>query len=320
MKVKLSIIIVYYKTPDLLLDCIRSIYSQTLEIVYEIIVVDNNSCDNSREILLIEFPSIKWIQNNENIGFSCANNIGISNAIGEYLLFLNSDTIILNNAINKCITEFENNKINIGILGCKLLNNDGTIQKSVYYKNASFSELIGYNLLVDFYLKKIKRSKSKILDREIKALMGSFLLIKRKDIQIIGCFDPDFFMYSEEFDLCRRFIRHGYILKYFEGASIIHFGGSSATMQSMIKQRYLSSALLFLKAYGKLGLFIYLVIHCINFLTFILVSIFLKAETRKGNYNFYMNFFSLLGRYLNIFVNHSRKLGKGLRIVKYQNS
>lgn len=314
---KLSIIIVNYKTPDLLLECIRSIYSQPLEFAFEIIVVDNNSCDNSKSNLLKEFPLIKWIQNNENIGFARANNIGITNSNGEYILFLNSDTLIIDNAINKCIYEFEKN-INVGLLGCRLLNIDGTTQKSVYYENADSVECFRNNLIFDYYVKKIIKHKKRTKEnKKIKALMGSFLLVKYEVLKKIGFFDPDFFMYSEEFDLCRRFIKQGYSIKYFEDAAIIHYGGGSADIESMIKQRFLSAALLFLKTHGKIGLILYLISNFINFFTYILLVVFLRKETRIGNFKFYLIFFSLLKRYLSVIVKYNSHLGKGNQMLKY---
>ena len=128
---ELSIIIINYKCGQLIIDCIRSIIDQHSTFNYEIIIVDNNSNDNSKEILIRLFPGIRWIEMNYNSGFARANNEGIRNANGESILLLNADTIIEDNAIEKCYYAF--NESNYVACGVQLLNVDRTPQISGNY-------------------------------------------------------------------------------------------------------------------------------------------------------------------------------------------
>ena len=124
-----SIIIVNYNTKDLLKECIDSIYEQTKEITFEIIVSDNGSSDGSIEMLKNYFPSVIIIENNANLGFGAANNRGLKIAHGKYIFYLNSDTVLLNNAV-KCFFDFweqASDKDSIGAIGANLLNENGLI-------------------------------------------------------------------------------------------------------------------------------------------------------------------------------------------------
>lgn len=121
-----SIIIVNYNTKNLTKDCINSIYEQTAGLEFEIIVSDNNSKDGSIEMIKESFPNVILIENNENLGFGRANNKGLAVATGKYIFYLNSDTILLNNAVKIFFDYFEkHNNENIGALGCNLQNKDG---------------------------------------------------------------------------------------------------------------------------------------------------------------------------------------------------
>ena len=127
---KLSIIIVSYNTHEFLKKSITSIYEQTRDISFEVIVVDNASTDGSQEMIKKEFPRVKLIINVENTGFAAGNNVGIKQATGEYILLLNPDTEILDGAIQKTLSFMQKN-FKIGIAGCRLRFPNGSLQKSV---------------------------------------------------------------------------------------------------------------------------------------------------------------------------------------------
>ena len=260
----LSIIIVNYKTPSITVDCIESIYKQNSTLNFEIIVVDNDSQDNSEAFVTEKFSEIIWINNHSNEGFGRANNIGIKKSKGEFILLLNSDTIIIDNAIQTALTRLKSDKDNTGVITCQLLNKDGSLQKSFYTKNASFNEILSYNLGYGF-LKRKSKAKN---DLNIKAIHGAFMLFNKSKIEKIGLFDIDFFMYSEEFEWCNRMLKNGLTLKVYDDIFIYHLEeGSSMSKEWNIKQRYLSSALLFKKTHGSFGLLVYLSLHFLNLLT-----------------------------------------------------
>lgn len=263
-KQNISIIIVHYKTPLLLLNCLESIYVNTKNLDFEIIIVDNFSDDGSMENVTKLYPTLVWLQNDVNEGFGRANNKGIYFAKSEIILLLNSDTIIINNAIGKLYERFIDEEKIIGMATCQLLNTDFTEQKSVFNYNTSYIELMFYNILVEKILSLIKFKKS----NEIKAIHGACMIFNKSRINSIGFFDPDFFMYSEEFEWCYRILKNGLTLKCYEDINIVHLdGGSKKSKDWNIKQRMVSSALLFRKNKGFIGYLFYLLILIFNLLT-----------------------------------------------------
>lgn len=230
---KLSIIIVNYNTRELLQTCLQSIFSQTQNIDFEAIVVDNGSTDGSREMLAQSFPQVATIFNNENRGFAAANNQGVRQAKGEYILLLNSDTEIRDDAITKTVA-FMDAHPEAGIAGCRLLNSDGSLQRSCEY----FPELRDY-FFESFYFDRIFPN-SKIVGRfhltwfdynrteKVDHVMGAFLMIRKKTIDQIGLMDENFFFYAEEADWCYRAKQAGWQTYFFPGAEAVHHGGGSA--------------------------------------------------------------------------------------------
>jgi len=310
---ELSIIIVNYKTPQLLLRCIDSIANTiSKNLMYEIIVVDNCSNDNSREHVISNYPDINWIQKNENDGFGRANNIGIKQSTGEYILLLNSDMVVVENTIEACFNKIKSEQ-NIGALGCRLLNEDGTLQKSIYHNLLSLSNVLRQNICFD-YIFKLKQHK-------IDALMGSFLLIPRKVFDEVGLFDPDFFMYSEEVDLCRRITNYGYSLFYYDDVYAYHkHGASSSDISWVNKQKLLSHALLIYKAKGfwRYGLY-----HCLmclnaimNFFAMWFVDKSYGAQYRKEYCSTQSYYFCNMKYYLLIPFIYSKKIGHGKRMLR----
>ncbi|OFX32464.1 MAG: hypothetical protein A2X08_00620 [Bacteroidetes bacterium GWA2_32_17] len=310
MKIKLSIIIVNYKTHQLTILCIQSIFNTVKEINYEVIVVDNNSDDDSEKQIKKNFPQVIWIQKKENDGFGRANNVGIKHSKGKYILLLNSDIILLTNTVEKCLNVIRNDK-SIGILGCKLLNEDGTIQKSTYTGNGNATDILKDNLLLDYIFKLHKKKK------KIKALMGSFILIPKVVLDKVGWFDSDFFMYSEDIDLCRRIGKQGYKIFYYNEVQAIHkHGASSLNKDWAIKQNYLSNALLQYKSYGIFNYLLYHVIFFVNTLTNLFAMWFLDETYRKGFWLEQNYYFSNILCYFAIPFLFKRKIGIGKRLFR----
>ncbi len=234
-----SVIIVNYNTYDLLINCINSIYDQTKDVSFEIIVVDNASSDGSENKVKENFPEIIFIQSEENIGFGRANNLGIERAEGKYVFLLNSDTILLNNSIKVFFDFYENKSIifkKIGAIGGELLKIDRSSRNhsSQYFPKMAdeFKTLI--NALFFKLTKKIayKFNDEAILTeietyKEVDYVTGADLFISKSLLLEFGCFDNNFFMYFEETDLQKRLVNAGYRNYLISGTKIIHYEGAS---------------------------------------------------------------------------------------------
>jgi len=226
-----SIIIVNYNTKTLLADCIKSIKEQTKNIEYEIIVSDNGSSDGSKELICTQYPDVIYIENNKNLGFGAANNAGLNKAQGKYVFYLNSDTLLLNNAVKIFFDYFEeNNKDNsIGALGCNLLDRYGNITAS-YDSNFVFKKdflrfVRDYLYLWNPRLKNAgKKSFTKYVG-PVDVIIGADLFMLNNEN---ARFDEYFFLYHEETDLqynnlqkknLKRLIIDGPEIKHLEGGS-----------------------------------------------------------------------------------------------------
>lgn len=253
---ELSIIIVHYKTLNLTRRCLASIDIQKN---WEVIIVDNDSQDGAKEQIEKEFPIVKWITNKSNEGFGRANNLAVEHAKGEYILLLNSDMLVDSSTILTCVEYFGTHH-NIGVLGCKLKNEDGTPQKSTYNFVGDNEEIWRVNLLAD----KLKNYRE---PRKIKAVMGSFFIMKRKDFEKLGGFDPDFFMYCEELELCDRVSKNlNKEIVYLDQVEAKHKHGGSSDGSWSARQTWLSRALL---VYKRKGLVYYIGYHWVMLLTLI---------------------------------------------------
>lgn len=305
----LSIIIINYRTPDLTLSCISSIYNYPILFKYEIIVVDNYSCDNSHEKICSVYPDVIWIQNNANEGFGRANNLGVYHSKGQFILFLNSDVIVLENSINYSLEAIIKDK-NIGVLGCKLLNFDGSHQQSTYSCVGEYKAILEFSIWYDYFIKNKKQ-------KHISALMGAFLLIPRIIFDKVKGFDPDYFMYAEDFDLCYRIEKFGYKLVYFDKAEVIHLqGGSTNSNFLALTQSRLSNSLLYLKSKGYVGYFVYHFFYQLMFLTNFIVLWKVHKDVKKFNVFHFKCYIRNFFYYLTIPILFKPYIGNGDRILK----
>lgn len=233
----LSIIIVNWNTKELLKNCINSILEHTNGIQYEIIIVDNDSDDGSIEMIntFERFKDVILISNDSNAGFAKANNQGIKVANGKYILLLNSDTLLLNNVLKESVERLEEEK-EVGILGCKLLNADSTLQFSTF--NFVTIKRIFVKKLLNYIGKAEWVGDSNMLalvtfdhesERLVDYVKGAYMMIRKKVIEDIGVLDEQFFMYSEEADFSYRARKHNWVTKYYPIGPIIHYGGQSAS-------------------------------------------------------------------------------------------
>lgn len=231
----ISIIIVSYNTATLTCECLDSIFEQTSDVLFEVIVVDNDSKDGSEEVIRDRFPSVKVIQSGANLGFGRANNLGIAEAKGKYLFLLNSDTKLLNNALKYFYDFAESHQAwRIGALGALLIDGEGNVGRSSDRLH-SLGGLLKITL-VGYWSRLVLRRKTSFKQQtfadgeeviKVGALTGADMFIPSKVIEEIGAFDPNFFMYYEETDLEFRMERAGYGRWMIKAPRIVHYEGAS---------------------------------------------------------------------------------------------
>jgi hypothetical protein len=229
----LSIIIVNWNSLDYLRECLRSIFCGVPFSPSEVIVVDNYSSEDPTVPIRAEFPAVKVIRSATNLGFSAANNLGFRHSSGQYLLFLNPDTVIIDSALSTLLSVFAQLP-DAGILGCMLLNWNKTVQTSCVQR---FPTIL--NQLLDFeYLQSrwprspiwgiaplIARSPQPV---RVEVISGACLLMARDAFQQLGGFSESYFMYAEDVDLCYRARAIGRMAYYTGEAQVVHYGGGSS--------------------------------------------------------------------------------------------
>ncbi|MBU0597656.1 glycosyltransferase family 2 protein [Patescibacteria group bacterium] len=246
-----SIIIVSWNVKDHLTRCLRSIFKHTDNLNYEVFVVDNNSIDGSAAMVKSLFPAINLIINKKNIGFAAACNQAIKESKGNNILLLNPDTEITDNAIYKTSLYLRKN-IKIGIVGCRILNEDGTIQPSV----RRFPDLISHIcilLKLHNFFPEIKSVKKYYMtdfkynsNTRVEQVMGAFFMIKRELLKSIGLLDKHFYIWYEEVDFCKRAVNKGWQVYYYQDANVIHHKGKSfEQVKPVLKQSIFNRSMLY---------------------------------------------------------------------------
>jgi GT2 family glycosyltransferase len=259
---EVSIVIVNWNTKDLLRNCLNSIAEQTRQ-VHEILVVDNASTDGSADMVRQEFPDITLIANSANRGFAAANNQAIAVARGRYVLLLNPDTVILDQAIDKMIDWCDEHP-DVGCAGCQVMMSDTEIQQTCFADPTPFALLVAETGLARVFSRSsvFGRARYSSWDRrremEVDVVSGMFMLIPRPVLDQVGFLDESFFVYAEEADLCRRIRQAGFRCVFTPVARIVHLdgGGKSSDQISVKMHVQLQKSLLIYttKHYGLVGL------------------------------------------------------------------
>lgn len=229
----LSIIIISYKTKELLRNCLKSIYNSKIDFPFEIIVVDNHSDDKSPEMVKEEFKEVKLILNDKNVGFGQANNQGMRLAKGKYFLLLNSDTEIVDKAIEKMVRLIEERR-EIGVIGCKLLYKNGGIQQSagylprlskIFFWQTFIDDLpVIKNIIKPYQVSDINFYKK---EHEVGWVTGAFFLLRKEIFEKTGGFDEKIFMYSEEVEWCQRISQAGFKIYFTPITHVYHLKNAS---------------------------------------------------------------------------------------------
>lgn len=317
---QLSIIIVNYKTPGLVLDCLRTVYEHTHDTLFEVIVADNGSGDNSRETVTGDFEKVRWIDMGYNAGFARANNAAIRQSGGDAILLLNSDTLLEGNVIGQCYGRLASSEYVAA--GIQLLNKDRTPQISgVYNMRGGINQLLALPCLGKI-LKTLGRwfkvTKPHLPDStsltEVDWISGAFLMVKRTTVEMAGLMDEDFFLYAEEAEWCGRLQKTGKLCIFgdlsaihLEGESVNRKSGSSTKTNHHVYDRkglqvMLSGLLRTRKQFGVFWfiaiIFFYLVEIPLYFLAALVMGIFVKKGSAYSfrHWSGYVgNVFVLLG-------------------------
>lgn len=232
---KLSIIIVNYNVKYFLEQCLNSILASKTDFDYEIIIVDNNSTDQSIPYLQARFSNscINYILNNDNPGFAKANNQAVAQTKGEYILFLNPDTVLGENTLQNVIHFYDQDKLTTGAIGVKMINGYGKFlpesKRGVPSPWVSFCRISGLQSIFPkskIFGKYNQLYLDKNLIHQVPILAGAFMMVSREIINKIGSFDESFFMYGEDIDLSYRIEKAGY-KNYYLPETILHYKGES---------------------------------------------------------------------------------------------
>ncbi len=285
-RIVLSIIIVNWNNKDILRDCLNSIYLTHNVSKYEIIVVDNSSEDGSVELIKDEFPNVVLLENKENLGFTRANNQAIKIARGNYILLLNNDTVVTNAYCFDRMIELMEKNPQVGILGCKLLYPDGTLQSC----GERFPSVWGIFKSQIFFTKTWKRfGKNKPGDNHFKEsdfICGACLMTRKEILDQVGLFKEKYFMYGEDVEFCYRVHRAGYIIGVLTNESIIHLH-SKSTEKNLTEMLYhsITNDLKNLRMlhHSKLEVLLAKIFHLIGILIRAFLVIFRKGK-KPGDY------------------------------------
>lgn len=250
---KLSVIIVNYNVKYFLEQCLFSVNKALESINAEIWVVDNQSTDNSYAYLHKKFPQVKFILNSQNLGFARANNQALENARGEYVLFLNPDTILPEDCLSKSL-QFIASQQGAGAMGIRMIDGAGRYLKEskrgfptpwvALCKMSGLTRLFpASSLFAKYYLGHLPAGQ----DHRVEALSGAFMLVKRSILEKTGGFDERFFMYAEDIDLSFRIHKAGYQNYYFSGSTIIHFKGESTKKDKRYVKLFYNAMKLFVE-------------------------------------------------------------------------
>ena len=232
-----SIVIVSWNTRAILSDCLRSVFEQTKEVSFEIFVIDNSSHDGSADMVRAEFPRVKLIENAQNRGFAAASNQGLRLASGRYMLLLNPDTLILDDAISRCV-RYADLHSDVGVVGCQVLEDENRISNTGF----SFPTPLNLFLTLSGLSRAFPRSRlfgrpelgwwDRDSEQDVDVVPGMFMLVRREAIAQVGLMDESYFVYWEETDWCYRFSRAGWRRVFTPSARIVHLdGGGKSTSQ-----------------------------------------------------------------------------------------
>jgi GT2 family glycosyltransferase len=255
---QLSVIILNYNVRYFLELCVLSVQKALENVDGEIIVMDNNSQDNSCEMMKQRFPSVKLIENKENSGFPKGNNIGVAAAKGEYICILNPDTVVAEDTFTKVLA-FAQKQKDLGIVGVKLIDGTGNFlpesKRGIPTPFVAFTKITGlYKIFPktfgEYYAQHLLENETGKVD----ILVGAFMLMKRDLYNEIGGFDENCFMYSDDIDLSYMALKKGKSNYYFHETSVIHYKGESTVKDETYMKRFQEAMNFFYKKHFRVSI------------------------------------------------------------------
>jgi GT2 family glycosyltransferase len=255
---QLVVIIVNYNSCELLRGCLASISASDEDIGYEVHVVDNQSSDDSCEMVRREFPWFRLVVADANLGFARANNLVLRSTDSDFVLLLNPDTVISGGVFSKCV-RFLQDHSDVGMMTCKLVTGDGTLDLACRRSFPSvFDGLCRATGLSSAFPRSrvLARYNLTYLDEhqaaEVDAINGAFMMVRREAIRQVGILDEDYFMYGEDLDWSFRFKKAGWKVAYVPECTVLHFKGGTSDKVSdrMIREFFRSMRLFVIKCYG----------------------------------------------------------------------
>jgi GT2 family glycosyltransferase len=258
---QLSIIILNYNVRYFLEQCVLSVQEAITAIDAEIIVIDNNSSDDSVLMMQEKFPYVKLIQNKENFGFPKGNNIGFRQAKGKYICILNPDTVIGEDTFIKILAFAERQK-NLGIIGCKLIDGTGNFlpesKRGIPSPWIAFTKICGLyklfpksKLFNQYYAQHLSENET----GKAAVLVGAFMFLESRLYQELQGFDEDCFMYADDIDLSYRALQKGKNNFYFHETTVIHYKGESTIKDEKYMKRFQEAMNFFYEKHFKKSLF-----------------------------------------------------------------
>ncbi|UPQ79564.1 glycosyltransferase family 2 protein [Flavobacterium azooxidireducens] len=243
---QLSVIILNYNVRYFLEQCVLSVQAALQHIDGEIIVIDNNSSDDSCQMMKTRFPHIKLIENKENTGFPKGNNTGVAEAKGEYICILNPDTVVAEDTFTKILnSKLQTPNSQLGILGCKLIDGTGNFlpesKRGIPTPWVAFTKIFGLykifpktKIFNQYYAQHLTENQSGKVD----ILVGAFMVMKRDLYNEVGGFDENCFMYSDDIDLSYTVLKTGKNNYYFAETTVIHYKGESTVKDGTYMKRF----------------------------------------------------------------------------------
>ena len=255
---QLSIIILNYNVRYFLELCVLSVQNAIQNSDAEIIVIDNNSQDDSCEMMKKRFPNIKLIENKENSGFPKGNNIGVAAAKGEYICILNPDTVVAEDTFSKVLA-FAKKQKELGIVGVKLIDGTGNFlpesKRGIPTPFVAFTKITGlYKIFPKTFGEYYAQHLSENQTGKVDILVGAFMLMKRDLYHEIGGFDENCFMYSDDIDLSYMALKKGKSNYYFHETSVVHYKGESTVKDETYMKRFQEAMNFFYQKHFKVSL------------------------------------------------------------------
>ena len=255
---QLSVIILNYNVRYFLEQCVLSVQKALINLDAEIIVVDNNSSDDSCEMMKQLFPHIKLIENPVNVGFPKGNNIAVAEAKGEYICILNPDTVVAEDTFEKILNYVTLSGVevsNTGIIGCKLIDGTGNFlpesKRGVPTPWVAFTKIFGLYKFSNYFGKYYAQHLTENQSGKVDVLVGAFMVMKRDLYLQVGGFDENCFMYSDDIDLSYMIQKLGKENFYFHETSVIHYKGESTVRDEKYLKRFREAMQFFYKKHFK---------------------------------------------------------------------